>query len=60
MRCFMNRKNKLTDTVIDNDEYFFRDNEMARAKVDNPNFQTDPSINSDIENDTKRKKQDLN
>ena len=59
----MNRKNKLTDTVIDNDEYFFRDNEMARAKVDNPNFQTDPSINSDIENDNtysnKRKKQDL-
>lgn len=56
----MNRKNKLTNTVIDNDEYFFRDNEMARAKVDNPNFQTDPSINNDIENDTKRKKQDLN
>ena len=59
----MNRKNKLTDTVIDNDEYFFRDNEMARAKVDNPNYQTDPSVNNDIENDNsfnKRKKQDLN
>ena len=59
----MNRKTKLTDTVIDNDEYFFRDNEMARAKVDHPKFQTDPSINNDIENDNssfnKRKKQDL-
>jgi hypothetical protein len=56
----MNRKTKLTDTVLDNDEYFFRDNEMFRAQVDNPNFQIDLSINNDIENDTKRKKQDLN
>lgn len=59
MGCFMNRKTKLTDTVLDNDEYFFRDNEMFRAQVDNPNFQIDISINNDIENDTKRKKQDL-
>lgn len=51
----MNKKNKITDTVIDNDDYFFRDNEMARAKIDDPNHQTDETINNNLENRQRKK-----
>lgn len=39
-----NKKRKeITDCLIDNDDYFFRDNEMFRASLDNTNHQVDPT-----------------
>ena len=37
------KKDKIiTDTVVDNNDYFYRDNEMARSNIDNPKHQVDP------------------
>lgn len=39
-----NKKRKeITDCLIDNDDYFFRDNEMFRAALDNIEHQVDPT-----------------
>ena len=43
----MNKKinEEFQDTVCDNDDYFFRDNEMARCDLNNINHQVDPTYN---------------
>ncbi len=43
------RKKELTDTVVDNDDYFFRDNEMARADLRRPRHEIDPTFDIDKE-----------
>ena len=39
-----NKKKVLTDCLIDNDDYFYRDNEMARNNLDNINHQIDETF----------------
>ena len=40
----MNDKQKFEDCVIDNDEYFYRDQEMARSNMNDIKYQVDPNI----------------
>ena len=56
MRCIMKKKKDkiITDTVLDNDDYFYRDNEMARCNIDNPKHQVDPF--NDLRKDIKKGK----
>ena len=51
----MNKKqeNEFNDTVCDNDDYFFRDNEMARTDLRNINHQVDPTYNEYKDNKKK-------
>ena len=49
------QKNELTDTVINNNEYFFRDSEMYRADLENPKHEIDPSINGRNKNKVKKR-----
>lgn len=43
-----NNKNKrLTDTIIDNDDYYFRDFEMFRADLNEPKHEIDPTYDID-------------
>jgi len=54
----MNKKiiDEFQDTVCDNDDYFFRDNEMARTDLENINHQVDPTYNEYKETKNKQKK----
>ena len=47
----MNKKinEEFQDTVCDNDDYFFRDNEMARADLRRPRHEIDPTFDIDKE-----------
>lgn len=48
-----NKKKVLTDCLIDNDDYFYRDNEMARNNLDNINHQVDETFKKEKKEKTK-------
>ena len=48
-----NKKKALTDCLIDNDDYFYRDNEMARNNLDNINHQIDETFKKEKKEKTK-------
>lgn len=48
-------KDEFQDTVCDNNDYFFRDNEMARCNMENINHQVDPTYNEYKEKKGKQK-----
>ena len=50
------KKNFITDTVIDNNDYFYRDNEMARSNIDSPKHQLDPF--NDLQKEVRKNKND--
>lgn len=50
-----NKRKQLTDTLIDNDDYFFRDAEMFRADIENPKHETDHSINGRNKKEEKKR-----
>lgn len=54
----MNKQNKndLDHCVCDNDDYFFRDNEMYRTSLDDINHQVDPTFDKDKKNINIKKK----
>ena len=41
------KKRELTNTVISNDDYFFRDSEMQRVDLNDPQHQTDPTFDKE-------------
>ena len=41
------KKNNINDSLIDNDDYFYRDSEMYRANLDEPKHEIDPTFNID-------------
>ncbi len=50
------RKFQIEDTVLDNDDYFFRDSEMFRAQVENPKHKINETydISHDIRDNERR------
>ena len=50
-----NKRKQLTDTIIDNDDYFFRDSEMFRADLENSKHEIDPSINGRNKKEEKKR-----
>lgn len=48
-------KNKIEHSLVENDDYFYRDQEMYRAEVDNPTHQEDPTFKNKKRENTSRK-----
>lgn len=44
--------NEITDCLLDNDDYFYRDNEMFRTDLNNIEHQVDPTF--DLQKDGKK------
>lgn len=42
-----NIKDEIDNCLVDNDDYFYRDNEMARCDLNNISHQVDPSYETD-------------
>lgn len=54
----MNKQNKndLDHCLCENDDYFFRDNEMYRTNLDNIEHQVDPTFHKDKNENERNKK----